>query len=56
MSDNSAIMQRSPYFNDEYTVGWISGSSGELVVAMAMLDDEHGIPQAIPEEDTNSYH
>ncbi|KAH8426347.1 uncharacterized protein LDX57_004090 [Aspergillus melleus] len=49
-------MQRSPYFNDEYTVGWISGSSEELVVAMAMLDEEHGTPQAIPEEDTSSYH
>ncbi|PLB52319.1 purine and uridine phosphorylase [Aspergillus steynii IBT 23096] len=49
-------MQRSPYFNDEYTIGWISGCHEELVVAMAMLDEEHGIPQSIPEEDPNSYH
>ncbi|KAE8167272.1 hypothetical protein BDV40DRAFT_284999 [Aspergillus tamarii] len=39
-------MKPSPYPNDEYT----------LMVAMAMLDKEHGRPQSTPRDDTNAYH
>ncbi|KAH8807412.1 hypothetical protein F5884DRAFT_856993 [Xylogone sp. PMI_703] len=49
-------MERSPYSNDQYTIGWISALGEELSVAMAMLDEEHGRPQAIPRDDTNTYH
>jgi nucleoside phosphorylase len=28
----------------------------ELIVAMAMLDEEHGRPQSTPRDDTNAYH
>ncbi|KAE8318598.1 nucleoside phosphorylase domain-containing protein [Aspergillus transmontanensis] len=48
-------MKPSPYSNDEYTIGWISALSEELMVAMAMLD-EHGRPQSTPRDDTNAYH
>ncbi|KAB8217216.1 purine and uridine phosphorylase [Aspergillus novoparasiticus] len=49
-------MKPSLYLNDEYTIGWISPSSEELMVAMAMLDEEHGRPQSTPRDDTNAYH
>ena len=49
-------MQRSPYSNDAYTVGWISASHDEFVVGMAVLDEEHGRPQSTPADDTNAYH
>ncbi|KAJ5358210.1 hypothetical protein N7541_005368 [Penicillium brevicompactum] len=49
-------METSPYSNDEYTIGWISALSDELKVAMAMLDEEHGMPQSLPREDSNVYH
>ena len=49
-------MKTSPYSNDQYTVGWISTLSNELMVAMAMLDEDHGRPQGTPREDINAYH
>ncbi|KAK4085591.1 uncharacterized protein Triagg1_581 [Trichoderma aggressivum f. europaeum] len=49
-------MQRSPYSNDEYTIGWISALHEEFMLAMAMLDEEHGRPQSTPRDDTNAYH
>ncbi|KAE8364037.1 nucleoside phosphorylase domain-containing protein [Aspergillus caelatus] len=49
-------MKASPYPNDEYTVRWISALNEELMVAMAMLDEEHGRPQSTPRDDTNAYH
>ncbi|KAM6484184.1 hypothetical protein HDV62DRAFT_314970 [Trichoderma sp. SZMC 28011] len=49
-------MQRSPHSNDEYTIGWISALNEELMLAMAMLDEEHGRPQSTPRDDTNAYH
>lgn len=49
-------MQRSPYSNDEYTIGWISALNEEFMLAMAMLDEEHGRPQSTPRDDTNAYH
>ncbi|OGM41916.1 hypothetical protein ABOM_009804 [Aspergillus bombycis] len=49
-------MKPSPYSNDEYTIGWISTLTEELMVAMAMLDEEHGRPQSTPRDDTNAYH
>ncbi|KAL6695110.1 nucleoside phosphorylase domain-containing protein [Trichoderma pleuroticola] len=49
-------MQRSPYSNDKYTIGWISALNEELILAMAMLDEEHGRPQSTPRDDTNAYH
>ncbi|KAJ5337206.1 uncharacterized protein N7506_005228 [Penicillium brevicompactum] len=48
-------METSPHSNDEYTIGWISALSDELKVAMAMLDEEHGMPQSLPREDSNVY-
>lgn len=49
-------MKPSPYSNDEYTIGWISALDEEFMVAMAMLDEEHGRPQSTPRDDTNVYH
>lgn len=49
-------MQPSPYSNDEYTIGWISALNEEFIIAMAMLDEEHGRPQSTPRDDTNAYH
>lgn len=49
-------MNPSPYSNDQYTIGWISALNEEFMVAMAMLDEEHGRPQSTPQEDTNVYH
>ncbi|KAE8419854.1 nucleoside phosphorylase domain-containing protein [Aspergillus pseudocaelatus] len=49
-------MKASPYPNDEYTVGWISALNEELMVAMAMLDEEHGRPQSTLRDDTNACH
>lgn len=49
-------MSPSPYSNDQYTIGWISALNEEFMVAMAMLDQEHGRPQSTPQEDTNVYH
>ncbi|KAF2181456.1 purine and uridine phosphorylase [Zopfia rhizophila CBS 207.26] len=49
-------MKLSPYSNDEYTIGWISALPEELMVAMAMLDEEHGRAQSTPRDDTNAYH
>ena len=46
-------MNPSPYSNDQYTIGWISALNEEFMVAMAMLDEEHGRPQSTPQEDTN---
>jgi nucleoside phosphorylase len=49
-------MRPSRYSNDEYTIGWISALNEEFIVAMAMLDEEHGRPQSTPRDDTNAYH
>lgn len=49
-------MKPSPCSNDEYTIGWISALYEEFMVAMAMLDEEHGKPQSTPREDSNVYH
>ncbi|CAI7676571.1 unnamed protein product [Penicillium discolor] len=49
-------MNPSPYSNDQYTIGWISALNEEFMVAMAMLDEEHGRPQSTPQENTNIYH
>ncbi|KAL2871419.1 5'-methylthioadenosine/S-adenosylhomocysteine nucleosidase family protein [Aspergillus lucknowensis] len=40
----------------KYTVGWISPLRDELVVAIEMLDEEHGMPMQTPKEDTNTYY
>ncbi|KAK2811432.1 hypothetical protein FQN50_002055 [Emmonsiellopsis sp. PD_5] len=48
-------MEISPFGNDEYTVGWICALQEEFEVAMAMLTDEHGLPQFVPEHDNNVY-
>lgn len=47
---------KSPCSNDEYTIGWISALEDEWMVAMAMLDEEHGKPQSQPRDDNNTYH
>src|SRR5216110_630802 len=48
-------MDASKFGNDEYTVGWICALQEEFDVATAMLDNEHGISQSLPEHDTNAY-
>jgi nucleoside phosphorylase len=50
------FVKHSPHSNDKYTIGWISALKDELMVAMAMLDEEHGRPQDIPYGDTNAYY
>ncbi|TAQ86092.1 hypothetical protein B7494_g5587 [Chlorociboria aeruginascens] len=47
---------KSPYSNEEYTVGWISALRDELTVAMEMLDEEHEKAHSIPASDHNAYH
>ncbi|KAL2828680.1 hypothetical protein BDW59DRAFT_159478 [Aspergillus cavernicola] len=49
-------MRPSPYANDEYTIGWILALNDEFIVAMAMMDEEHGRPQTTPQHDTNAYY
>lgn len=39
----------------QYTVGWICAIHTEYVAAKAMLDEEHGRPQVLAPNDTNSY-
>lgn len=47
---------RSPFANDEYTVGWICGLASELAAAQSMMDKVHGEPQTPPAEaDNNVY-
>ena len=48
-------MDTSQFGNEEYTVGWICALQEEFDVATAMLDSEHGLPQSLPEHDTNAY-
>ncbi|KAK6507635.1 hypothetical protein TWF481_006061 [Arthrobotrys musiformis] len=45
----------SKYTNDEYTIGWICALQKEFKAATAMLTEEHGLPQSLPEEDDNAY-
>jgi nucleoside phosphorylase len=45
----------SEYSNDEYTVAWICALQDEFDVATAMLSHEHGLPQHLPESDSNAY-
>jgi len=47
---------RSPYSNDEYTVGWICALPIEMAAARGMMDDEHGDLQSAPQQaDQNIY-
>ncbi|KAJ5266925.1 Pfs NACHT and ankyrin domain protein [Penicillium angulare] len=47
---------RSPFPNDQYTVGWICALPIELAAAQGMLDEEHGAPHTLQARiDGNSY-
>ena len=47
---------RSPYSNDDYTVGWICALPIEMATAKGMMDEEHGDPQTPPQQaDQNTY-
>ncbi|KAB8264943.1 Pfs, NACHT and ankyrin domain protein [Aspergillus pseudonomiae] len=47
---------RSPYSNEEYTIGWVPTDSIDMAAAKGMLDEEHGDPQTPPQEaDHNAY-
>ena len=46
---------RSPYSNADYTVGWICAISAEYVAAQEFLDEEHGRPQRVSDNDNNDY-
>jgi nucleoside phosphorylase len=49
-------LSRSPYSNDEYTVGWICALPIEMAAAKGMMDEEHGDPQTPPQQaDQNTY-
>src|ERR1700733_5977158 len=53
---NDESPSRSPYSNDEYTVGWICALPIEMAAAKGMMDEEHGDPQKPPQEaDHNTY-
>ncbi|KAF4763491.1 hypothetical protein HAV15_000099 [Penicillium sp. str.  len=39
----------------KYTVGWICALGVEYVAAQEFLDEEHGRPTSLPENDTNDY-
>ncbi|OJD29112.1 ankyrin repeat domain-containing protein 50 [Diplodia corticola] len=41
--------------NDQYTVGWISALTTELVAAQVFLDELHGIPESVAKGDSNYY-
>ncbi|KAL4865508.1 nucleoside phosphorylase domain-containing protein [Aspergillus spectabilis] len=51
-------MRHSSFPNDFYTIAWICTSPDSLAVSMALLDEEHGLPQprATPTSDPNTYH
>lgn len=51
----SLYPSRSPYPNDQYTVGWICAISTEFVAAQEFLDEEHGRPQSVATHDNNNY-
>lgn len=40
---------------NEYTIGWISAITPEFVAARVFLDEEHGRPQYVSQNDNNSY-
>lgn len=47
---------RSPYSNDEYTVGWVCALPIEMAAAKGMMDEEHGDSQISPQHaDQNTY-
>jgi nucleoside phosphorylase len=51
-----ATPARSPFTNEEYTVGWICALAVELAAAKGMMDEVHGEPQTPPADaDNNSY-
>lgn len=51
-----ATPTRSPFTNEEYTVGWICALAVELAAAKGMMDEVHGEPQTPPADaDDNSY-
>ncbi|UNI22807.1 hypothetical protein JDV02_008661 [Purpureocillium takamizusanense] len=39
----------------DYTVGWICAITTEFVAAQAFLEEEHGRPDNLPQNDNNSY-
>ncbi|KAF7554309.1 hypothetical protein G7Z17_g3013 [Cylindrodendrum hubeiense] len=41
--------------NRDYTVGWICAIVTEFVAAQAFLDEEHGSPKEVEQNDNNSY-
>ncbi|CAI7672767.1 unnamed protein product [Penicillium viridicatum] len=48
--------EKSPFGNDEYTVGWLCALPLEFAAAKAMLDEDHGDPQTLPTgADSNAY-
>jgi hypothetical protein len=54
--DVEMVEDRRPHTHDDYTVGWICAlPKSELVVAGAMLDEEHPILPASDPGDTNVY-
>ncbi|GKZ51880.1 hypothetical protein AbraIFM66951_007898, partial [Aspergillus brasiliensis] len=48
-------MPPSPHPNTSYTLAWICALREEYDVAIAILDEFHGIPQHQPPEDKNAY-
>ncbi|PYI07298.1 nucleoside phosphorylase [Aspergillus sclerotiicarbonarius CBS 121057] len=51
-----ATPEKSPFANDEYTIGWICALPIEFAAAKGMMDEEHGEPQTPPAgADNNSY-
>ncbi|RYP73845.1 hypothetical protein DL769_004146 [Monosporascus sp. CRB-8-3] len=46
---------RSPYSNDQYTVGWICAITTEYVAAQAFLDEKHEGPEYVSPNDNNVY-
>ena len=41
--------------NPDYTVGWICAIQAEYVAAQEVLDEEHGPPESVSQNDTNDY-
>lgn len=39
------VLSRSPYRNEEYTVGWLCTLPIEIGAAKSMMDEEHGDPR-----------
>ncbi|KAM0541420.1 hypothetical protein ACHAPJ_013251 [Fusarium lateritium] len=52
---HAAEPPRRPLRNEEYTVGWISALEVEHTAAQMALDEEHGQPDSVSQNDNNSY-